>query len=127
MKYLYLLLILSLPIFLNAQVKSKRSDLRKKVEQIIKYEIKYKIDETTDKQPQIMSDSVNSIASENNPIASNPLTLIIINSQVVSIEELNNYVLAEVDNFNIYPKNHHFAMSIFGEAAKNGMIAIELK
>lgn len=108
-KITYLFLIIFSCFLTTSYGQTRKSDLRKKVDSIIKHQIKYKID----------------TSSNNNSV--NPYTMIILDEKVVDIDLLNLYKLAQVEVMNIFPKNHGVALTLYGPEAINGVVLIELK
>jgi len=123
-------LLLSLLLGLNyGYGQINKSDLRVKVESIILNEIKYIVDSTTNKLPEMKWDTT--IHRGLNPpfsnFPSNPMTLIILGGNKIEIEELDNYRISDVNEIRVYPKNESIAMAIYGTSARNGLIVIHLK
>lgn len=108
---------------------SNKSDLRIKVESIIKDDIKYTIDSTTNKLPEMKWDTTvqRSLYPSFSTLPLNPLTLIILDGNKTELEDLDAHTLSQVKEIIIYPKNDNVATSIYGTSARNGLIVIELR
>jgi len=112
-----------------AQEIDTTSDLRLKVDSIIQFQIKYKIDSTTDVVTVHKWDSTahKGIHPAVSSLPPNPLTKIILNGQLITIENLNRYNLKDVDEIKVYSKNDNTAIALYGSSARNGVIIIRLK
>ena len=112
-----------------AQSKNDTSDLRIKVDSIIKYEIRYIPDSTTNIIPKYKWDPEKHKGMypcfSSLPI--NPMTLILLDGKKVKMESLNNYKLENISIVKVYPKNHKIAQILYGSAAKNGLIVLKEK
>ena len=105
------------------------SDLRIKVDSIIRYQIEYVIDSTTNVRPLYKRDSTvyKGIRPAQSSFPLNPLTKVVLNGQMIRLENLNQYKLDDVAEIKVYPKNDHTAMALYGASARNGLLLIRLK
>ena len=127
MKELLILCLLAGPLMTLAQ--GAQGDLRTKVDSIIRYDIQYIPDSTTNVVPPRQWDTTVSrgLYPDFSSLPANPMTLIILDGKVVSLDSLNGYALKEVTQFNIYPKNDATARAIYGASARNGLVIINLE
>lgn len=98
-----------------AQESETVSNLRLKVDSIIRYQIEYVKDSTTNVKPV------------HNRNSKDPKTKIILNGLAVRPESLNQYNLKEVEEIKVFPKENDTAMALYGSSARNGLILIRLK
>lgn len=112
-----------------AQELDTASDLRIKVDSIIRYQIEYVIDLTTNARPVQKRDSITykALRPAQSSFPLNPLTQVILNGQPIKLENLNHYKLEEVEEIKVFPKNDYTAMALYGASARNGLIIISLK
>ena len=112
----------------NGYGQSYKSDLRIKVESIIKHDINYVIDSTTDQLVEMKWDTtiIRGLYPAFSSFPSNPLTLIILDEKVITLEELDKYELSQVKDLHVYPREDETALAIYGRRAKNGLIVIHL-
>jgi len=106
-----------------------KSDLRLRVESIIKDEIKYVIDSTTNQLTEMKWDSTKykGIHPSFNSLPPNPMTILILEGKKIELKELDNYKMSQIEDLHVYPKNDPIAMALYGTSAKSGLIIIELK
>lgn len=127
----FLIIIFSLFLFnlSSAQNDEQKSDLRIKIDSIIKFDIGYIIDSTTDKMPKYEWDTTKfrGLPPAFSTFPPNPMTIIVLNGDVVNINELNKYKLSQIEILEIFKKNDNKAMAIYGTRAKNGLILIQSK
>lgn len=104
-------------------------NLRSKVDSIILYDIQYIPDSTTNVVPAPQWDTTvyRGLPPSFSSLPSNPMTLIVLDGKVVPLDSLKGYVLQEVAQINVFPKNDKVAMAIYGTSAKNGLVIIDLK
>lgn len=131
MKFLAIFCILALigTSSSNAQELDTVSDLRKKVDSIIRYQIEYIDDSTTNIIPEYKTDSTShkGIHPSQSSFPANLLTKVILNGQITKPENLNQYNLEDVAHIKVFPKNDPTAMALYGASARNGLIIIRLK
>ena len=105
------------------------SDLRIKVDSIIRFQVEYVTDSTTNAGPAHKWDSTDQKgihpAPRSYPL--NPLTTVVLNGQMIRLENLNQYKLEDVADIKVFSKNDHTAMALYGASARNGLIIIRLK
>ena len=104
-----LITIFSLFLFnlLFAQNNDRKSDLRIKIDSIIKFEIGYIIDSTTDKMPKHEWDTtkIKGLPPAFSTFPPNPMTIIVLDGEVTNIDELNKYKISKVEMIEIFNKN----------------------
>ena len=112
-----------------AQVSDPVSDLRIKVDSIIRYQIKYEVDSSTNLKPAHERDSIAHTGLRPAPasVPLNPLTKIILNGQPIRLGNLDQYKLEDIAEIKVFPKNDATAMALYGSSARNGIIIIRLK
>ncbi|MEL7119976.1 MAG: hypothetical protein AAFO07_11060 [Bacteroidota bacterium] len=130
MRIIPLLLFLAfLPSSTFGQSNEEKSSLRIKVDSIIRFQIGYISDSTTNKLPLYKWDSSKykglhpSFAS----LPPNPMTRIILDQQLIEIQELNSYSLSDIEILKVYGKQDRMAFAIYGSSAKNGVIILKRK
>jgi hypothetical protein len=114
---------------LFAQSYSAKSDLRIRIDSIIEHQIGYKIDSTTDKQPVRKWDTTKTrgLYPDFSSLPPNPLTLILLDTDPISLDELNKYKLSGVEILKVYKKNDSTTAVLYGNRAKNGLIVLKTK
>lgn len=114
---------------LFAQELKNSSDLRIKIDSLIKFQVKYTVDSTTNVLPVYKKDTIpyKGLPPSYNSTPQNPMTLIILNGTPVKIDTLEHHQLEEVAVIKVYPKDEPYATAIYGAMARNGAIYIELK
>ncbi|WP_029036998.1 hypothetical protein [Salinimicrobium xinjiangense] len=112
-----------------AQESGTVSDLRIKVDSIIRYQIAYVIDSTTNARPAYQPDTIpyKGLRPAPKSFPLNPMPQIVLDGQPIKSEKLNGYKLEEVAEIRVFPKNDHTAMALYGSSARNGLIIIQLK
>ncbi len=100
-----------------------------KVDSILKYQIGYEVDSTTNKIPIHKWDPEerNGMPPTVSSLPPNPMTLILLDSNSIELKELNKYNLSNVDVKRVYLKNDTIAMALYGTRAKNGLIILKSK
>jgi len=113
----------------TAQSAIYKSDLRIKVDSIIKYEIGYVVDSTTDVIPKHKWDpeKYKSMYPSFSCLPPNPMTLILLDGEVVEVKSLNNYELENISIKKVYSMNDKVIKALYGTAGKNGLIVLETK
>lgn len=114
--------------FLVAQSSDLKSDLQVKIDSIILYQIGYTVDSTTNKLPKHKWDSINvrGMYPSFNSLPENPMPLIIFDSKVIELNELDKYTLSDISEIHVYEMNNKSIMAIYGNRVKNSLIVIEL-
>ena len=129
MKTIWTVIILLMTCEFFAQQNNDKSDLRIRVDSIITFQIGYRVDSTTNKVPVRKWDSTlqRGLYPSFGSLPPNPMTLILLDSQVVRLNELNSYDLSQVEIIKVYNKNDQTAIVLYGKAAKNGLIILKTK
>lgn len=112
---------------LSPILNSQNTDLREKVDSIIKYEIKYIPDSTTNVVlvRQWDSTKIKGLLPATSSLPFNPMTIIIVDGFSQNLDDLNDYSMSEVLDIKVYSKNDTGAMALYGTQARNGLILID--
>ena len=111
-----------------AQKNPEKLALRMKVDSIIRYQIGYIIDSTTNVMPTLEWDSTKKrgLYPDVSSFPSNPMPLIYMyeKGHIQSLEELEKYKLKRIKSIKVYGKNDKDAIAIYGVRAVNGAIIL---
>ena len=112
-----------------AQELKTPSDLRVKVDSIIRFPTNYVVDSTANLVPAYKwnSTALKSQYPSFSRLPPNPMAKIILNTKPIKVENLDAYELEDVDYIKVFPKNDPTAIALYGSIAKNGLIVIRLK
>lgn len=120
----FFLLILIVPVKASSQ---SHSDLYSHVDSLIRYEIKYTFDETTDQLPDFKWDSTKSAAPHFSTFPQNPSPLIILDENLIRRQDLDAHSLKEVADIEVHGKGDRKMMVLYGEQGRNGLVIIRTK
>lgn len=125
MKFLSCFVLSVFGVVLHATAQ-RHSDLYLHVDSLIRYQIGYKFDETTDALPKMLWDSTR---HSNGPhlatVSQNPSPLIMLNGELVKRSELDRHRKDEVLVIMVYTKNDSVIMALYGAQSRNGMLIIQ--
>ncbi len=112
-----------------AQQTETFSDLRVLVDSIIRYEIGYLPDSTTDVMPSYIWDTTQhrGMPPSFSSFTPNPMTAISLDGRRISMDELNAYQVKNIANIQVFPKDDARAVALLGSRAANGLILIETR
>jgi len=124
MRRALLFLLISSPINCLAQV---NSDLYRHVDFLIRVEIEYISDSTTDQLPKSEWDSTKTLFPSIGKFAYNPSPLIMLDGEKVKLKGLNDHTLSEVASINLFKKGDNSITALYGQLSLNGAIFIQTK